>query len=55
MLLKGLGISLEPLSNIKSKYPFRDRNDYRITSHVGKASAFLLKCLEIPKEQISTQ
>lgn len=36
MLLKGLGISLELLSNIKSKYSFRDRDDYRITSHVEK-------------------
>lgn len=55
MLANQLASYLEFLSSVKSRYPFKDRNDYRITSHAEKAPAFLLKCLEIPKEQINTQ
>lgn len=55
MLASQLANYLEFLSNNKSEYSFEDRNFYRITSHREKAPAFVLKCLEITKEQINTQ
>lgn len=40
MLEKQLSIYLEFLSNVKVRYPSKDRND-RITSYVEKAPAFV--------------